>query len=241
MSKQKSLSNKRALVLFSGGQDSTTALAYALQNFDYIETVGFDYGQRNNVELECREIVKAQLRDQFDLWREKLGKDHLITIESLKQITDSALVQDDNEISVGEHGLPTTFVPGRNLFFFTYAAVIGYQNDFGNLVGGMCQTDFSGYPDCREETLQNLERTLSLGMDADFKIVTPLMWKTKAESWALAYQLGGEALTNIIREHTHTCYKGTRDTLHEWGYGCDDCPACELRKKGFIEWQAMSA
>lgn len=241
MSTVKMLSKQRALVLFSGGQDSTTSLVYALDNFDQVETVGFDYGQRNQVELICRQMVREQICSKFESWNEKLGTDYLIKLESLNKIARSALTDDNSPIETGEHGLPTTFVPGRNLFFFTYAAVIGYQNDFGTLVGGMCQTDYSGYPDCREETLKQLQQTLSLGMDTNFELVTPLMWKTKAESWALADKLGGDEMIEIIKENTHTCYNGVRDRRHVWGYGCDNCPACDLRKKGYVEWQSMIA
>ncbi len=232
------LSPKRALVLFSGGQDSTTALAYALAHYDAVETIGFDYGQRHQVELTCRGAVLAEIKQHFPEWGAKLGPDRVINLATFSQLSPSALTDEQAEITTGPSGLPTSFVPGRNLFFFQYAAVLAFHRNLGHLVGGMCETDYSGYPDCREATLQSLNRSLNLGMATDFEIVTPLMHLTKAESWHLAFELGGAAFVTLIRDATHTCYKGVRAHLHEWGYGCGACPACELRRAGYEEWQA---
>ena len=236
----KNLDHRGALVLLSGGQDSTTALAFALEHYDRVETVGFDYGQRNKIELDCRLDILSSIKRNFPQWSLKIGNDHMLDLSTFASLSNSALTDHNQEITVGETGLPTTFVPGRNLFFFTYAAVIAYNSNLGTLVGGMCETDFSGYPDCREETLQYLALTLNHGMGTDFELVTPLMWKNKAESWALAHELGGDALITLIREQSHTCYNGVRDALHDYGYGCGECPACELRAKGYAEWIAKS-
>ncbi len=226
-----------ALVLFSGGQDSTVCLAWALSRFSHVETIGFDYGQSHVVELECRKNVRAALCDAYPEWAEKLGEDHVLALPTLAQISDTALTR-DVAIEMGENGLPNTFVPGRNLLFFNYAAALGYRRGLTALVGGMCETDYSGYPDCRDDTLGALETALSLGMDRAFTIERPLMWIDKAQTWALGEELGGPKLTQIIIEHSHTCYRGNRDQLHVWGYGCNDCPACELRAKGYTTWQA---
>jgi 7-cyano-7-deazaguanine synthase len=225
------------LVLFSGGQDSTACLAWALDHYPRIETVGFDYGQRHGVELECRQRVREKLARRFPDWAARLGPDHVIDIASFGEIGDTALTS-GAEIEMLASGLPSTFVPGRNLVFFVYAAALGYRLGFTSLVGGMCETDFSGYPDCRDSTLQALEQAIRLGTEIPFAIETPLMWLTKAETWALADQLGGEALVDLIIEETHTCYRGDRGIRHGWGYGCGTCPACELRAKGFAAWQA---
>lgn len=240
MEKLHRLNGRRALVLFSGGQDSTTCLAHALHKYDYVETIGFDYGQRNRVELDCRTDVILRIMASFPQWGQKMGPDRLLDLSTFSSLSKSALTNEGETITMDERGLPTTFVPGRNLFFFHYAAVIAYNRDMGALVGGMCETDYSGYPDCREETLRHLETTLNLGMGTDFKIDTPLMFKNKAQSWALADQLGSEELIKIIKEASHTCYEGVRDELHEWGYGCSLCPACVLRKKGYEEWQGVA-
>jgi 7-cyano-7-deazaguanine synthase len=228
--------HQRALVLFSGGQDSTTCLAWALTRYAEVETVGFDYGQRHAIELEMRPRVLARLRDEFPHWSPRLGADHLVTMRELAQLSDTALTQ-DAEIRMTAKGLPSTFVPGRNLLFFTYAAAIAYRRDIPVLVGGMCETDFSGYPDCRDDTLKALQVALSLGMDQRFTVETPLMWIDKAATWALAHSLGGDALIEIIRSDTHTCYLGDRTTAHAWGVGCGACPACELRAAGWRRWQ----
>jgi 7-cyano-7-deazaguanine synthase len=221
-----------ALVLFSGGQDSTTCLAWALARFPRVETIGFDYGQRHRVELDCRGRIVERLRGEFVEWRDRLGEDHLIDLGVLGQISDTALTR-DSAIRFAESGLPNTFVPGRNLLFFTFAAALGYRRGIGHLIGGMCETDYSGYPDCRDDTLKALQATLSLGMDHRFVIHTPLMWRDKAATWALARQLGGMRLVELIREETHSCYNGDRAHRHDWGYGCGSCPACDLRRRGW--------
>jgi len=225
-----------ALVLFSGGQDSTICLAWALTHFERVETIGFDYGQRHQVELTARSEVLAALRERFPLWRERLGEDHMVDLAVLGQISDTALTR-DTAIQMTAAGLPNTFVPGRNLLFFQMAAAVGYRRGLHTLVGGMCETDFSGYPDCRDDTLKALQVAVSLGMGQRFTFDTPLMWIDKAATWELARTLGGEALVNIVIEQSHTCYQGVRDTLHPWGYGCGICPACELRKAGFAQWR----
>jgi 7-cyano-7-deazaguanine synthase len=229
-----------ALVLFSGGQDSTVCLAYALATYARVETVGFDYGQRHAVELECRERVRSELQRQFPDWRARLGPDHVIDISSFGAIGDTALTS-NAEIEMLASGLPSTFVPGRNLVFFIYAAALGYRRGLTTLVGGMCETDFSGYPDCRDATLRALEDAIRRGTEVPFMIETPLMWRTKAETWALSEELGGERLVDLIVEETHSCYRGERGTRHAWGYGCGACPACELRARGFAEWRASKA
>ncbi|XSG82423.1 MAG: 7-cyano-7-deazaguanine synthase QueC [Methyloligella sp. ZOD6] len=226
-----------ALVLFSGGQDSTVCLAHALSRYAHVETVGFDYGQRHAVELECRARVLEEFRRGFPDWAPKLGADHMLDITGFGQIAETALTG-QSEIVMLESGLPNTFVPGRNLVFFTYAAALAYRRDLKVLVGGVCETDYSGYPDCRHETLQALERAIQLGTEKDFQIETPLMWLSKAETWALADALGGQTLIDLIVEHSHTCYRGDRETRHDWGYGCGTCPACDLRAKGYAAWQA---
>jgi 7-cyano-7-deazaguanine synthase len=225
----------RALVLYSGGQDSTACLAWALARYREVETVGFDYGQRHAVELEVRPRVLAALRERFPAWGARLGADHAVTMRELAQLSDTALTQ-AAEIRMGDKGLPTTFVPGRNLLFFTYAAAIAYRRDIPVLVGGMCETDYSGYPDCRDDTLKAMQIALSLGMDQRFTVETPLMWLDKAQTWQLAHDLGGEALVELIRLQTHTCYLGDRTTRHDWGVGCGECPACALRADGWRRW-----
>jgi 7-cyano-7-deazaguanine synthase len=226
---------RRALVLFSGGQDSTACLAWALTRFAHVETIGFDYGQRHAVELDCRLAVLAQLHAQFPQWAQRLGDDHLIDLSLLGQISDTALTR-EREIDLQSSGLPNTFVPARNLLFFTFAATVAYRRSLTVLVGGMCETDFSGYPDCRDNTLKALQVALSLGLDTPMTVETPLMWLTKAQTWALTDQLGGKALTDLVVEHTHTCYVGDRSHRHAWGYGCGQCPACDLRRRGHDEW-----
>lgn len=224
-----------ALVLFSGGQDSATCLAWALNRYTRVETLGFDYGQRHRVELACRVGFFAHLREQFAPWAARLQDDHLIDLPVLAQISDTAMIQ-SVAIENNANGLPNTFVPGRNLMFLTIAAAIAYRRGLQVLVGGMCETDFSGYPDCRDDTLKALQVTLNLGMDSRLLIDTPLMWLDKAQTWQLAHTLGGAALTELIRTETHTCYLGEREILHDWGYGCGECPACELRKRGYGEF-----
>ena len=228
-----------ALVLFSGGQDSSVCLAWALDRYQRVETVGFDYGQRHGVELQCRKRVREEMARRFPDWTARLGPDHMIDIASFGAIGDTALTS-GAEIEMLASGLPSTFVPGRNLVFFVYGAALGYRRGLTRLVGGMCETDFSGYPDCRDATLRALEQAIGLGTEIPFAIETPLMWLTKADTWALAEQLGGENLVDLIVEETHSCYRGERGTHHEWGYGCGACPACELRAKGFAAWHASS-
>jgi 7-cyano-7-deazaguanine synthase len=227
---------RAALVLFSGGQDSTVCLASALTRFDRVETIGFDYGQRHRVELDQRGHVLAALRAQFPDWAARLGDDHVLALPTLAQISETSLTR-DTAIEMTAAGLPSTFVPGRNLLFFTYAAALAYRRGLGTLVGGMCETDYSGYPDCRNDTLQTLARALSLGLDRRCVIDTPLMYVDKAGTWALARDLGGDALVDILIEHTHSCYLGNRKTRHAWGYGCGTCPACELRANGWRRWR----
>jgi 7-cyano-7-deazaguanine synthase len=221
-----------ALVLFSGGQDSTACLAWALDRFARVETVGFDYGQRHIAEMGARPRVLATLREKFPKWSAKLGEDHVLPLSVLKAIGGSALT-DEGKIEMGAHGLPTTFVPGRNIFFLTAAAALGYRRGIRDLVGGMCETDYSGYPDCRQATITATERALALGMETEFKIHTPLMRLSKAETWRMAQELGGQALVDLTIEETVTCYEGDRTHRHAWGYGCGTCPACELRAKGY--------
>ena len=231
------MSLKGALVLFSGGQDSTTCLAWALNRYNYVETVGFNYNQRHSIELECRKVVIQSLRSQFHQWSDKLGEDHILDIPVLGDISDTALTQ-DREIELNKTGLPTTFVPGRNLLFLTLASAIAYRRGITVLVGGMCETDFSGYPDCRNETIKSQEKTLSLGLDYPLTIETPLMWIDKAATWKMANDIGGEQLINVIKNDTHTCYLGDRTKRHSWGFGCGTCPACELRKSGWEKFNS---
>ncbi|WP_416760288.1 7-cyano-7-deazaguanine synthase QueC [Roseateles sp. So40a] len=233
-------SRRKALVLFSGGQDSTACLAWALERFAEVETLGFDYGQRHRVELDCRQTVRQQIAAQFPHWAPKLGEDHLLDLSLLGQISDTALTQ-ERAIELQANGLPNTFVPGRNLLFLTFAATLAYRRGASVLVGGMCETDFSGYPDCRDNTLKALQVALSLGLDTPMTLDTPLMFLTKAQTWSLTEELGGEALNDLIVEHTHTCYLGERKTRHAWGWGCGHCPACELRAKGWVEFQRGKA
>jgi 7-cyano-7-deazaguanine synthase len=226
-----------SLVLFSGGQDSTVCLAVALARGDRVETCGFDYGQRHAVELEARQAVRAAMIEAFPQWADRLGEDHMLEMRGFGAVAQSALTA-ERAIEMTDRGLPSTFVPGRNLVFFSYAAALADRRGLTSLVGGMCETDFSGYPDCRRDTLDALEKALNLGMDRAFRIDTPLMKLTKAQTWALAKALGGEALVEIIRARTHTCYLGERGTLHAWGHGCGHCPACALRRRGWDEWVA---
>lgn len=226
-----------ALVLFSGGQDSTTCLAWALTHFARVETIGFDYGQRHQIELTARTEVLAAVRERFPQWAGRLGEDHMIDLAVLGRISDTALTR-DTAIQMTEAGLPNTFVPGRNLLFFQLAAAVGYRRGLHTLVGGMCETDFSGYPDCRDDTLKALQVAVSLGMGQRFTFETPLMWIDKADTWELARQLGGDALVDVIVRQSHTCYHGVRDTLHAWGHGCGECPACALRRAGYERWEA---
>jgi len=231
--------NSSALVLFSGGQDSTVCLAWALSRFARVETVGFDYGQRHAAELTARPRILEKLRSAFPLWNGRLGDDHLSALDVLKTIGGSALT-DDVKIEMGKNGLPTSFVPGRNLLFLTTAAALGYRRGISDLVGGMCETDFSGYPDCRDETVQATAKALSLGLAQDVKVHTPLMWIDKAATWKLAEDLGDGALVDLIVEETVTCYEGDRVHRHDWGYGCGKCPACQLRATGYTKYRAAA-
>ena len=225
-----------ALVLFSGGQDSATCLAWALDQFARVETIGFDYGQRHSVELSCRSNVTRAIGENFPAWAERLGEDHLIDLGFVAEIGDTAMTR-DVEIQMGEDGLPNTFVPGRNLLFLTTAAAVAYRRGLRHIVGGMCETDYSGYPDCRDDTIKAMQVALTLGMDRRFVLHMPLMLIDKAESWALTERLGGAALVDILLEETHTCYIGDRTTRHSWGYGCGQCPACQLRAVGYERYR----
>ena len=231
------MSDSSALVLFSGGQDSATCLAWALDRYETVETIGFDYGQRHRIELDCRRGVLDGLRSGFPRWAPRLGRDHVVDLGVIGKISDTALTR-DSEIRLRADGLPNTFVPGRNLMFFTVAGAVAYRRGLKVLVGGMCETDYSGYPDCRDDTLKALQATLNLGMASRLVIETPLMWRDKKVTWALARDLGGEALVELLRRETHSCYVGDRATLHAWGYGCGTCPACELRRKGYEAFMA---
>ncbi len=226
-----------ALVLFSGGQDSASCLAWALDRYERVETIGFAYGQRHHVEMQARLKVREAIADAFPGWAEKLGDDRVVDLAGYGDLAESALTR-EAEIGFREDGLPTTFVPARNLVFLTVASALAMRRGINVLVGGMCQTDYSGYPDCRQDTLDAQAKAIALGLDRPIRLDTPLMNRTKAETWALADQLGGETLVNLIIEQSHTCYRGTRGERHDWGYGCGDCPACELREKGWRDWQA---
>ena len=230
-----------ALVLFSGGQDSTTCLAHALERFPRVETLGFDYGQRHSVEMLARPVVLRELRERFPQWAERLGEDHVLDLAVLGKVSETSLTR-DMAFRMEASGLPNTFVPGRNLLFLTLAAALAYRRGIQVIVTGVCETDFSGYPDCRDDTMKALQVALSLGMDHRFLIDTPLMWIDKADTWRMAHELGSasgvpggaQALVDLIVEHTHTCYLGDREHRHAWGYGCGSCPACELRARGWV-------
>ena len=231
--------NKRALVLFSGGQDSTTCLSWALSRYQHVETIGFDYGQRHAIELTMRPQLLQKMRGISDEWNQRLGEDHVLDLSLISQLSQTAMTE-NIAIQMQENGLPNTFVPGRNLMFMLVAATLAYRRQLGVLVGGMCETDFSGYPDCRDDSLKALQVAINLGMASRLNIETPLMWIDKAQSWRLAESLGGNALIELIRHDTHTCYLGERGQMHAWGHGCGTCPACELRAKGYQEFVATS-
>jgi 7-cyano-7-deazaguanine synthase len=233
----KSDSTPSALILFSGGQDSATTLAWALDRYPRVETVGFDYGQRHDVELQARSRVRTAMADLNSGWAKRMGPDHLIDLTGYGAVAESALTS-DMKIEWQKNGLPSTFVPGRNLVFLTVASALAYRRGLRDLVGGMCETDYSGYPDCRRKTIDAAQKMLALGLDRDMPVETPLMQLTKAGTWALAEELGGKALVDVILEETHTCYRGDRTHRHAWGYGCATCPACELRAAGWQDWQA---
>ena len=223
---------QHALVMFSGGQDSATCLAWALENYSFVETVGFTYHQKHSVELKCRKSVLEKIGSIRSNWSEKLADDHIIDLSIISELGESALTR-DMEIKMMENGLPSTFVPGRNLFFFLAAGVLMYRRGISVLVAGMCETDFSGYPDCRDETIKAMQNALNMGLEKPLLIETPLMWIDKSQTWKMAKDLGGQNLVDLIVEETHTCYRGERSEKYDWGYGCDNCPACELRKNGY--------
>lgn len=225
-----------ALVLFSGGQDSATCLAWACDTFGRVETVGFDYRQRHRVELETREAFRRVLAERFPAWAGRLGEDRILDAGALADIGASAMIE-EVAIEMGDNGLPTTFVPGRNLLFLTLAAALAYRRGLKHIVAGVCETDYSGYPDCRDDTVKAMQVALNLGMESRFVLHTPLMWIDKAGTWAMADQLGGAPLVELVAEHTHSCYLGDRSRRHDWGYGCGTCPACELRAAGWRRWQ----
>ena len=227
-----------ALVLFSGGQDSTTCLAHALERYERVETLGFDYGQRHSVEMQARTVVLAQMRQRFPNWTPFLGQDHVLSLDVLRQIGGSSLTE-DTAIALQADGLPNTFVPGRNLLFLTLAGALAYRRGLQVLVTGVCETDFSGYPDCRDDTMKAMQVALNLGLAQRLRIETPLMWIDKTATWQLAETLGGAALVDLILEHTHTCYEGERGQRHGWGYGCGKCPACTLRARGWAGYRGQ--
>jgi len=224
-----------ALVLFSGGQDSTVCLAWALERFVRVETVGFDYGQRHAIELSVRARLRERMATLNSTWKSRLGEDHLVKLDSLAAISDTALTR-ETAIEISESGLPTTFVPGRNLIFFCFAGALAYRRGARHLVAGMCETDYSGYPDCRDDTIKAVQIALTLGLDKRVTIHTPLMWIDKADTFAMAERIGGKAFLDLVIEDSHSCYLGNRTTRHDWGYGCGTCPACELRAQGFVKF-----
>jgi 7-cyano-7-deazaguanine synthase len=228
--------SSRALVLFSGGQDSTTCLIWALQHFEHVETLGFDYGQRHSVEMQCRTRIFDALKTIPNVPLHRLGEDHILDLHVLGDMSDTALTR-ERHIEMSQSGLPTTFVPGRNLIFLTFAAALAYRRNCRHLVLGVCETDFSGYPDCRDDTLKAMQVALNLGMNERFVLHTPLMWRDKASTFAWAFEMGGETLISLIVEETHSCYLGDRTHHHPWGYGCGTCPACRLRANGWLKWQ----
>lgn len=218
-------------------RDSTTCLAWALARFDVVETVGFDYGQRHRVELECRNDLRREFASRHPEWRRRLGQDHTVAITALGDIADTALTR-ETEIKLSESGLPNTFVPGRNIVFLTFAAALAYRRGLKHIVAGMCETDYSGYPDCRDDTIKAVQVALNLGMERRFILHTPLMWIDKTATWRLARDLGGDNLVNLIVDSTHTCYLGQRGLRHPWGFGCGECPACVLRAEGYRRFRA---
>jgi len=234
------VSSESALVLFSGGQDSTVCLAWALERFAPVETIGFDYGQRHAVELSVRPRIREKIAALDAKWAQRLGEDHVVRIDALAAISETALTR-DTAIEMADSGLPTTFVPGRNLIFFAFAGALAYRRGAKHLVAGMCETDYSGYPDCRDDTIKAMQLALNLGMERRFVVHTPLMWIDKAQTFALAHDLGGDALIEVLIEETHSCYLGDRKTRHAWGFGCGECPACKLRAGGFARWAATRA
>lgn len=232
--------NRGALVVFSGGQDSATCLAWALDRFERVETLGFDYGQRHVVELACRDALRDGMGALNPVWQARLGEDHTLSLDALGAVSDTALTR-ETEITMSESGLPSTFVPGRNLIFLTFAAALAYRRGLRHIVTGVCETDYSGYPDCRDDTIKSLQATLNLGMETRFVLHTPLMWIDKTQTWDLARSLGGDALVDLINRDSHSCYLGQRGELHPWGYGCGECPACKLRRAGWEQYQTQRA
>lgn len=229
--------DQNALVLFSGGQDSTVCLAWALERFASVETIGFDYGQRHRAELDVRPRIRERMKAMRPDWAKRLGEDHVVKLDALAAISETALTR-DVAIEIAQNGLPTTFVPGRNLAFLAFAGALAYRRGAKHLIAGMCETDFSGYPDCRDDTVKAMQVALTLGMDRRFVVHTPLMWIDKAATFAMAHEIGGDVLVDLLVEETHTCYLGDRSHRHPWGYGCGTCPACRLRADGFAKWKA---
>ena len=230
------MNSETALVLFSGGQDSTVCLAWALERFSRVETIGFDYGQRHAIELSVRARLREKMSALTSGWAARLGDDHMIKLDALAAISDTALTR-QTAIEIADSGLPTTFVPGRNLMFFCFAGALAYRRGARHLVAGMCETDYSGYPDCRDDTIKAMQVALTLGLDKRVAIHTPLMWIDKAETFALAVEIGGEAFLDLLIEDSHSCYLGDRSRRHDWGYGCGTCPACQLRAQGFAKFK----
>ena len=231
------MNSETALVLFSGGQDSTVCLAWALERFSRVETIGFDYGQRHAIELSVRARLREKMAALNSGWAARLGDDHMIKLDALAAISDTALTR-QTAIEIADSGLPTTFVPGRNLVFFCFAGALAYRRGARHLVAGMCETDYSGYPDCRDDTIKAMQVALTLGLDKRVAIHTPLMWIDKAETFALAVEIGGEAFLDLLIEESHSCYLGDRTRRHDWGYGCGTCPACQLRAQGFAKFKS---
>src|SRR6187431_2569982 len=231
------MNSETALVLFSGGQDSTVCLAWALERFSRVETIGFDYGQRHAIELSVRARLREKMSALTSGWAARLGDDHMIKLDALAAISDTALTR-QTAIEIADSGLPTTFVPGRNLMFFAFAGALAYRRGAKHIVAGMCETDYSGYPDCRDDTIKAMQVALTLGMDRRFVVHTPLMWTDKAGTFALADEIGGKKLLDLVVEETHSCYLGDRSRRHDWGYGCGECPACQLRAAGWERWMS---
>ncbi len=232
------ISDDTALVLFSGGQDSTVCLAWALERFARVETVGFHYGQRHAVELDVRPRLREQMAALRPEWRARLGADHMVQLDALAAMSETALTR-DTQIAFAEDGLPNTFVPARNLIFFTFAGALAYRRGARHIVAGMCETDYSGYPDCRDDTIKAMQVALNLGLDKRITIHTPLMWIDKADTFALALEIAGQPFLDLVVEATHSCYLGDRAHRHPWGYGCGECPACQLRAQGFAKFLGM--
>ena len=200
-----------------------------------VETVGFDYSQRHAIELTVRSRIRERMTALNGAWKARLGEDHVIKLDALAAISETALTR-DTAIAIAETGLPTTFVPGRNLIFFGFAGALACRRGARHLVAGMCETDYSGYPDCRDDAIKAVQVALTLGLDKRVTIHTPLMWVDKAGTFGMAEQIGGKALLDLIIEDSHSCYLGNRTKRHDWGYGCGTCPACELRAQGFAKF-----